>query len=243
MKDKTIEELLDELQNLVDTLKGSLPKEAPLFFSSHIDPVRDLYLREACLHRVTELAESACDEFKKGNLVAGYVLTRAFMETFALFWYFVDKLRDALKDGDVKELREILTRMLLGVKPVDKQVKLKKVFEDVGEEVRKQLNPIHVLKLIEHVEKKLPSFRQLYDYLSEVTHPNAMGFIKAYVRLDWDEKMAYFGKEHGQLGSHLATDLEALTIWLEGYIGLYNESAELFKRFQELCVGLAVSKK
>ena len=226
---------MDELKNVVDTLKGSLPKEAPLFFSSHIDPVRALHLREACIHRITELAGSACDEFKKGNLVSGYVLTRAVMETFALFWYFIDKLRDALKDGAVKELREILTRMLLGVKPVEKQEKLKKVFEEVGEESPKQLSPIHVAKLLEYIKKKLPPYGELYDYLSEVTHPNAMGLKKAYIRYDWDKKMAYFGKERGQFGSHLGLDLEAFIIWLEGFIGLYNESAELLAKFQGLC--------
>ncbi len=83
-KEKTVPELLDDLQNISSLLKASLPREAPLFFSKSIDQVRALHLREACMHRISELVESACDAFKKGNAMSGYILARAIMETFAL---------------------------------------------------------------------------------------------------------------------------------------------------------------
>ena len=116
IKEKTSKELLNDLQDIVNILKSSLLKEAPIFISKSIDPARALHLREACFHRITELAESACDAFRNGNNVVGYLLARAIMETFALFWYFLDEVRDALKDEDIVDLRAVLTRMMAGAK-------------------------------------------------------------------------------------------------------------------------------
>lgn len=54
IKEKTVKELLDDLQKMVYILRSRLPKEAPLFFSKSIDPLRGLHLREACIHRIVE---------------------------------------------------------------------------------------------------------------------------------------------------------------------------------------------
>lgn len=236
IKEKTVKELLDDLQSIVDCyLKPSLPKEAPIFISSTIDPVRALHLREACFHRITELAEAACSEFKKGSLIAGYLLTRAIMETLALFWYFLDEVRGALKEGDIEHLREILTRMMVGAKVEEAKDEIAKAVGKTKEEMGKTLDPIHVLNLIRHVSKEYPAFGDVYDYLCEVAHPNIAGLIKAYVKNDWDKGTTYFGKEHGGFGSHLESDLQALIVSLEYFMDLYDESAQLFERFMRLC--------
>ncbi len=236
IKEKTSKELLDDLQDIVDHyLKPSLLKEAPVFISSSIDPARALLLREACFHRITELAESACDAFKKGNTVAGYLLARAIMETFALFWYFMDKVSNALKDGDVEDLRIILTRMMVGVKVEKAKDAIVEGLGKAKEEMGKTLDPIHVMDLIRHVSKKHPSFMDHYEFLCEISHPNAAGLLKAYVRNDWDKKTIYFGKEQGSFGSHLESDLQALVISLEGFMDLYDDSVEVFVRFKDWC--------
>ena len=116
IQEKKSKELLGDLREIVNILKSNLPKEAPIFIFKSIDPARALHLREACFHRITELAESACDAFKKENKVSGYLLARAIMETFAFFWYFVDEVRGALKDEDIEGLRMVLTRMMVGAK-------------------------------------------------------------------------------------------------------------------------------
>ncbi len=235
IKEKTVTELLDDLQSIVDCyLKPCLPKEVPIFISTSIDPAKALQLREACFHRITELADSACDAFKKGNLVSGYLLARAIMETFALFWYFLDEVRGALKEGDVEHLREVLKRMLVGAKIEKAREVFAEILEKTKEEIGKSLDPIHVMDLMRHVSKEIPSFLGVYEHLCEVSHPNAAGLIKAYVRNDWDKGTVYFGKEFGRFGSHLESDLQALIISLEIFMDLYDESALLLKRFQEL---------
>lgn len=234
IKDKTVTDLLDDLQEIVDLLKASLPKEAPIFISKSIDPARALYVRESCIHRITELAESACDAFKKGNNVAGYLLARAIMETFALFWYFTDKVRDALKDGEVKEVRAVLIKMMAGTRVEKTKEGMAEVLGKTKEEIGKTLDPVHVMDLIRHVTKQLPPFKDHYDFLCEVSHPNVTGLLKVYVKNDWDKGTVYFGKEHGSFGGHLASDLQALTVSLEGFMDLYDDSAALFENFMRL---------
>jgi hypothetical protein len=235
IKEKTVKELLDDLQSIVNLLKSSLPKEAPIFISKSIDPARALHLREACIHRITELAESACDAFKSGNNVAGYLLARAIMETFALFWYFTDKVRDALKDEDVEKVRAVLTRMMVGAKVEKAKDAIVGVLGKTKEAMGKSLDPIHVLDLIRHLAKEIPPFMDHYEFLCEVAHPNATGLLKAYVRNDWDKGVSYFGREQGSFGSHLESDLQALIVSLEGFMDLYADSAELLLKFQKAC--------
>ncbi|NNM43059.1 MAG: hypothetical protein HKM07_01785 [Chlamydiae bacterium] len=223
MEEKTTGELLQELSEIVEILKVSLPKEAPLFFSKAIDPCRALHLREACFHRVTELAESAYEAFLKKNTVVGYILLRSIMETVALFWYFYDKITDAIKTQDVHRIREMLSKALAGAKAAK------------AKEAGWSLDPVHILKLIRHVAKATPPFEDHYDFLSEVAHPNAAGLISAYVKNDWDKKIAYFGKEHGKLGSVLAFDLGALIVILNSFMDLYDRSAQQLEKFQEIC--------
>ncbi len=241
MKDKTTNELLEDLNHVVRALKSNLSKHAPIFVGaspnshSSLDPVRALHLREACLHRITELAESAYNGFKHGNLVTGYLLARAIYETVALFWYFLDQIQESLELGDIEELRDVLTRMLLGSKIETVKKNVADILDHSNEASGQSLDPIHVSKLINHVAEKIPPFKEHYDFLCEITHPNAMGLIKAYVKNDFQTGIAYFGKEQGQFASHLGMDLEALIVILESFIESYNESANMLASFQKNC--------
>lgn len=209
IQEKTVTELLDDLQKVVDTLKANLPKQAPLLFSKSTDPLRALHLREACYHRITELAESACGAFKKGNNVSGYILARAVMETFAFFYYFVSKVSEAIACEDAEELREALSKIVMSLKA---QIVKDGMEEGLG-----------------------VAFQDSYDFLCEVTHPNVGNLIKAYVKNDWSEKLAYFGKEEGSLGSHLASDIEALVVLLEEFLKLNAAAALLSTEVGKKC--------
>lgn len=234
-QEKSVLELLDDLQNIVDALKANLPKEAPLVIpkstdpkkASHlIDPLRVVHLREACYHRVFELADSGCEALKKGDIVVAYLLMRAVMETLAIFWYFVDHVEKALNYGDMKDLRKILSQMAVGVKSETGKTALQAALAKESIEVEEILfSPVHVLKLIDQMGKTIPAFKDQYEFLCEVAYPNSMGLLKAYVKNDWELGVTYFGKDDGELGSHLPSDIEALIVFLEGFIDLYDQSA------------------
>ncbi len=89
---------LKALKDSIDTLENSLPWEIPLVISKAIDPCRAHVLREACLHRITELAGSTYDAFQKNKLITAFTLCRSVMETESLFWEFTTLLEYALKE-------------------------------------------------------------------------------------------------------------------------------------------------
>ncbi len=235
IKEKTVKELLGDLQKVVYALQARSPKEAPLFFSKSIDPLRGLHLREACFHRIAELAESTYEAFKKENLATGYLLAQAIVETMALFWHFLDEVRDALKNEDSEHLREILTRILVGTKAEKTKDDAEAGWEEVEEVMEKPLGLVHPIDLIKHISKAYPPFLDIYDYLCEVSHPGVDGLIKAYTRNDWEARMVFFGKGQGKFGSHLQSDLEALMLMLAHFMDLYDESERLLEKFMRLC--------
>ncbi len=235
IKEKNLKNLLDELQGIVNSFKVKLPKETPLFIASSIDPLRILFLREACFHRIAELSESTYEAFKKENLIAGYVLAQAVMEVFALFLYMIGAVQGALRDGDVEALKEILVRIFIGI---NSKKKLDSFEEIEGARIfEKMSNPSSVSVLMKYVTENLSSFKDLYDCFNEVAQPNAMNFIKAYVRSDRSKKMTYFGKEQGKLGGHLESDIQVLISCLEDFMDMYNQFARLVVSFQR-SVGL-----
>ncbi len=219
--------LIHELKDIVDTLNNSLPKEMPFGFSISFDPGRAVVLREACLYRVAEIAESAYEAFVKDRLVVAFILSRAIMETEALFWAFVEELQLAIQNRNIDKIREFLTRCLVGVKsPQLKQLKNSMYANLI-------VDPTNILTFIDKMNKKVRSYRFHFDSLSEFSHPNAAGTVGAYVSLDLDAGVARFGRNESKLTPELA--LPQLVASLKGFLSIYDNSAKLLERFVPLC--------
>jgi len=214
--------MIEKFKNLVDTLKNSLPTEAPLLISKAIDPSRALILREACLHRICELAESAYEDFAKDRLVAAFIMARAIMETESLFWAFLDEIEQSLKNKNIDEIRAFLSKALAGVKATQ------------AKEMGRELDPLHVLKLVrDKMGKKITHYYNQYEALSEFSHPNAAGLNETYARIDWDQQKVFFGINKERVHANLA--LPPLVGSIEAFLYKYDESAKLLEEFVNLC--------
>lgn len=214
--------MLVKLKELVDSLKKSLPLEAPLFISNAIDPNRALVLREACLYRISELTESAYENFAKGRVVSAFIMTRAIMETESLFWTFLDKIELSLKTKNIDDIRIFLTKALTGVKATQAKA------------MGREIEPLHVLKLVrDNMGGKIPLYYEHYETLCEYSHPNAAGLNDTYARLDWIQKKVFFGINNDKVNSKLALPL--LIISIEAFINEYDRSAKLLGDFIVLC--------
>jgi hypothetical protein len=227
MKTSDNESLLAELKSIVIDLNVSLPKEAPLGLSRSIDPIRALVLREACLYRIAEIVRAAHDAFARDDLVVAIILSRAIIETGALFWEFIQKLKVALAFRDIEEIRKFLSGCLVGVKsPKLKEIKnpSKPALITV---------PVNILTLIDKLDKDVPYFRLNYDSMSEFSHPNAAGTVDAYVFLDHAAGVARFGNNRSKLIPELA--LPQLVGTLKAFRIQYNYAAELLEQFIPLC--------
>lgn len=184
-------------------------------------------LREACLYRIAEIAESVYEDFVKDRLIAAFILSRAFMETETLFWTLIDKLESAIKSRKIDDIRKFLTDCLIGVKSEElKQFKNPK-------DPNLITTPTNILTLIEKMGKKIRYYPLHYASLSEFSHPNTAGTVDAYVLLDHDARMARFGNNRTKLTPELA--LPQLVGSLQGFLSGYDYSAKLLEQFVPLC--------
>lgn len=221
------EDRLKQLKNLVEILNNSLSWEIPFDFSAAIDPLRAVVFREACLHRIAEISESAYEAFAKDNLIVALILSRAFMETEALFWGFIHELEEALKSRNIEKIRNFLTGCLIGVK--SSQIKLLKSPQNVD----LIIDQTNILTFIDKMNKKITHYRLHYDSLSEFSHPNAAGTVDAYVFLDHEARIARLGKNRSKLVPELA--LPQLNGSLTIFLDIYDHSAKLLEQFTLLC--------
>jgi hypothetical protein len=152
------------------------------------------------------------------------------METEALFWRFLDELKESLSTRTVDKIRTFLSRSLTGVK--DDEIKKIKRPNDPSTVP----DPINVLTLIKNVGKRIHHYPLHYASLCELTHPNAAGTINAYVTLNWSTNTAHFGKGKATLTPELA--LPQLVVSLQTFTKLYDQSADLLEEFTLLCESL-----
>jgi hypothetical protein len=229
MTQKTNQDDLEALKEAVKVLENSLPKVIPLVISRAIDPCRAHVLREACLHRITELAGSACDAFHQNKLITAFTLCRSVMETEALFWEFITMLESALEKKSISKIRKFLTKAMLGAK-----------IQSI--DGASSMSPHHVLTLVrDGVGKQVKGYFNQYEFLSEFAHPNAAGVIKAYVQLDWENHVAHLGLNKEKVFPDLA--LPKLVGSLQAFIHCYDNSAKLLSQFIPLCESLLEEKK
>lgn len=214
--------MMERLNGLVLTLKNSLPTEAPLMLCKAIDPSQALILRETCLYRISELTESAYEDFAKGQLISAFIMTRAIMETESLFWTFLDEIEEALKNKNIEKIRVFLSMALTDVKATQ------------AKEMGRELDPHHVLKLVrDKMGKKITHYYNQYEALSEFSHPNAAGLNETYARIDYDQAMVFFGINKSRVHANLA--LPPLVGSIEAFLERYDESAKLMEEFVILC--------
>jgi len=214
--------MMEKLKELATALKSNLPKQAPHLICKAVDPSRALILRETCLYRISELVESAHENFAKDRLIAAFIMTRAIMETESLFWAFLDEIEEALKNRNIEKIRLFLSMALAGVKTSQ------------AKEMGMELKPHHVLELVrDKMGKKITFYFNQYETLSEFSHPNAAGLNQTYARIDNDQAMVFFGLNKSRVHANLA--LPPLVGSIEAFLYKYNESAKLLEKFVVLC--------
>src|SRR5258708_1364154 len=110
------EEILAEVKEFAVRLTASLPDRiqiSALTFKSKL-PFKALAIRELLIHRVSELASSAVENFEIGRVVSGIALTRAVMETGALIFELHRRVTQFLVDKNVEQFDSFLMISLMG---------------------------------------------------------------------------------------------------------------------------------
>ena len=210
-------EILQEARRLAEAIASSLANQiqiAALTTNSKL-PFKALCLREVLHHRVSSLAIAAVYHFTENQAIPAVVLTRALVETVALFYVLHERLTRFLEDKNNSDLDYFLMSSLLGSR---NQPELPAA--------------TNVLTFVDRVEKTIiPGFRSVYDSLCECAHPNYAGTLGTFSEIDKEQFEVKLG-----LSKRIpvwTTGINALSGALEIFLHYYNDSADLVYKLND----------
>lgn len=118
---------------------------------------------EVLAHRVVDLASDAIALQERGSYVAAMTLVRATVETAAMLYCLIRKLRQYADDLDARSLEESVLNFLFGSK-LDEA----------------EYNMPNVLTGLKHLEREFSGAKRMHAILSEFVHPNGGGVLMSY---------------------------------------------------------------
>lgn len=153
-------------------------------------------IRASLLYRYYDLGKNSERLSKEGAVISALILTRAAFETAALLYYTYSKIDAAVKTGDMREIDDILMRIMFGEKQQDANISA--------------VNILTVIDLLDKEMEKLgvPHVRALYDGLCEFAHPNLSGTFGAYADATEDDPFhCAFGVKPERLDANMPLPL------------------------------------
>lgn len=173
---------LERTVELIERFEASLPDRVDPAGMTHKSklPFKIMSLRELLIHRVTVLSRSALEQYKQELRVPAFILIRSVVETTAVLSRLTSELESFLESKDIDTLDEFLIKGLDGGRKGDE---------------RATVASINVMTLVNHMDKQFEGFRNMYDVLCEYAHPNFMGTLDSFGRLDHENIWLDLGKE------------------------------------------------
>jgi hypothetical protein len=120
-------------------------------------------LQQALLYRVTTLAEGCAASWRDKHLLSSMLAARALIETVVLANHVGDELQKFTKSNDLDSTEYLLNSQLFSTKN-----------QALVDEGLAHLAP-SIMKFIDKFEKKIPTMREHYEFMSEWCHPNGSG--------------------------------------------------------------------
>lgn len=209
------EDLLRKGMEFCARLKASLPSRVdPATVSTRAKiPFKALCVREILLYRVSELADAGLTSFRQNQLVAAATITRALLESVAFLYWLYKEVRAAVANGATGKIDEFLGRAMVGT--------------------RNESTPLrahNVMNAIDVVTEDIDHYRDLYEELCEIAHPNWAGGLGAYGELN--KEMVWYELGANRLPRLLI--LGPLVTSLELFITFYERLPPLLKEFASL---------
>ncbi len=181
-------------------------------------PYKALEIREAILYRATDLADAACMLLEKENLVSAACIARALQETVAVLFYANRRVKDTIDNKSIDGLDEDLMAILVGAKNNP----------DLP-------TPKSIMTMIDRVDKEIPTFRTVYDNLSEIVHPNWAGTLGLYSKVNKEKVWTDFGKNirgRDAVRNQIIPILNASLILL---VHIYDQFVDLLPKLAKIC--------
>lgn len=157
---------------------------------------------QSVLYRITELAKEALYDWENGKTIPAILQSRAAMETVSVAFHLVKTLNINLDNNNINKIDNCIMNHSFGTRNI----------EDLP-------RAINVLTCIDDVDKSIPGFRKIYDDLCESSHPNHMGTLWPYSKINKEFYEIYMMERNPDGGKFLDQYLPGA---LSGSIGIFQ---------------------
>jgi hypothetical protein len=173
-------ELLHGVNAIIARLRGKLVKEIVLPEGLRVPNLVRGYL-QAHLRRMLTFLDGGLAEYVAGRPLMTDLATRAIYENVASLCDFVDKLKPLCEAVDYAGIGEHVTKAAF-VTRIPSFLEISK-----GED-RKAPN---ILNQIDRMMKRYSAFREAYDHLSDIVHPNGLGAVVYFAKMPGDGLISF----------------------------------------------------
>ncbi len=178
---------LEEAQVAYDRLTAILPLEvnAPVWSLA----VRAFLLRAGLLHRTADIADAAIESCRRWRLMPASLMTRAVLETVAVYYCFYQEAEEAVRSQDMGEVGERVVAFVTGSNGHN----------------YKDPQSTDILRAVDGLEELVRGVRERYDLLNIMARPNWAGTVDSYRRISarcvgayaFDSSRTWLGPEMG----------------------------------------------
>lgn len=174
-------EMADEINAAVERIRGTCAQNLTLNvrFKAPDLGSQAAVLHQTLIHRTLDMVDGAIAAWQLGNVMESVVLSRAFMETAALGYWYVTALARELDGRDPRAIHELNMRLTFGARQESSK------FPGVKDAV-------NVLNGIDLYTKRGMDVRWAYEDLSESAHPNGRGLLEFYGSIDHATRIVTF---------------------------------------------------
>ena len=126
---------------------------------------------QALLYRVCALADGAANQWNSGNIIASVTLSRSLLETIVVASHIRDellRLQEPMNQEAANAIDDLCNKHLFATRNQDT------VDAGYGHFAT------NIITYVNKFDKKIPSTREAYDFLSEFAHPNGSGHLFTY---------------------------------------------------------------
>jgi hypothetical protein len=128
-------------------------------------------LQQALLYRVCALADGAANQRNSANIIASVTLSRSLLETIVVASHIRDellRLQEPMNQDAANAIDDLCNKHLFATRNQDT------VDAGYGHLAT------NIITYVNKFDKKIPSTREAYDFLSEFAHPNSSGHLFTY---------------------------------------------------------------
>jgi hypothetical protein len=186
-------------------------------------PVKLVVLTQVAIRRALELAESMIRDANAFSYTPVWSSARSLFELASLIFDAIDRVTVLVETWDSRafvEFNEHMDNVLLGWKSKD--------WHPGRNADELALTAKNIITIVQRIEKRhIPQYFSLYELMSEVVHPNYMGMIEAYQRVEGPDVL------HVQfIDSPAEMDTERISIPLGNAVGSLKMLADAISEFE-----------